>query len=65
MPKMGRPKINGQITTMLRVPDGVLDRVKEVLEDGEKQAEFLRLAVIREVERRERRGHGRRRRVRV
>jgi hypothetical protein len=50
---MGRPKTTGE-NTMARFPVGTLDRIKAVLQPGEKQADLVRAGVIAEVERRER-----------
>lgn len=50
---MGRPKINEE-QTPARLPAGTLERIDEVLENGEKRADFLRKAVERELKRRER-----------
>lgn len=37
-----------------RFPAGTLERMDEVLEDGEKRADLIRVAVERELKRRER-----------
>ena len=49
---VGRHRINGE-QTMARFPDGTLERIKGVLMEGEKQSDFIRLAVERELEKRE------------
>lgn len=49
---MGRPKINYE-ETPARLPKGLLARIGAVLADGEKRADFIREAVERELERRE------------
>lgn len=49
---MGRPKINYE-QTPARLPKGLLARIGAVLADGEKRADFIREAVERELERRE------------
>lgn len=49
----GRPRINHE-QIPARLPEGTLDRMDAVLEDGEKRADFLREAVDRELRRRER-----------
>lgn len=49
---VGRPRINGE-QTMARFRDGTLDRIKAILADGEKQSDFIRDAVEKELERRE------------
>jgi hypothetical protein len=51
---MGRKQINFE-QTIIRLPEGSLDRIKAVLEDSESQSDFLREAVERELKRRERR----------
>jgi hypothetical protein len=51
---MSRPQINHE-QTQARFPKGTLARIEAVLEDGERQADFLREAVERELKRRERR----------
>lgn len=51
-PGMGRHRINGE-QTMARFRDGTLERIKAVLRGGEKQADFIRGAVEREIARRE------------
>ena len=51
---VGRRRINGE-QTMARFPDGTLERIREVLLQNEKQSDFIRHAVERELERRERR----------
>lgn len=50
---VGRPRINGE-QTMARFRDGTLDRIKAVLTGNEKQSDFIRDAVERELDRRER-----------
>lgn len=49
---MGRKKINDE-QTPARFPAGTLDRIDEVLADGEKRADLIRQAVERELKRRE------------
>ena len=49
---MGRPRINSE-QTMARFREGTLARVKALLGEGEKQSDFIRDAVEREVDRRE------------
>ena len=49
---VGRPRINGE-QTMARFRDGTLERIKAVLTEREKQSDFIRDAVERELERRE------------
>jgi hypothetical protein len=49
---MGRKQVNGE-TTIIRLPDGTLDRVDSSLEDKEPRAAFFRKAVERELKRRE------------
>lgn len=49
---VGRPRINGE-QTPARFPDGTLARVDAALETGEKRSDFIRKAVDRELERRE------------
>ena len=49
---MGRKRINHE-EFMVRSPAGTGDRVASVLEKDEKQADFLREAVERELRRRE------------
>lgn len=51
---MGRKKINAE-QIPARLPEGTLDRMDAVLEDGEGRAEFIRVAIERELKRRERR----------
>lgn len=51
---VGRPRINGE-QTMARFREGTLDRVKAALVDNEKQSDFIREAVERELSRREKR----------
>jgi hypothetical protein len=51
---MGRKQINHE-QTIVRLPEGSLDRMRSVLADGESQSDFLREAVERELKRRERR----------
>jgi hypothetical protein len=48
---VGRPRINGE-QTMARFRDGTLDRIKALLAGNEKQSDFIREAVEREIERR-------------
>lgn len=50
---MGRTQINFE-SILSRHPEGTIDRIKESLEEGEAQADFMRLAVERELKRRER-----------
>jgi hypothetical protein len=50
---MGRKRINDE-QTPARVPAGTLKRVDEVLREGEKRADFIRVAIERELKRRER-----------
>ena len=50
---VGRPRINSE-KTMARFRAGTLARIKAVLGDDEKQSDFIRKAVEREIERRER-----------
>jgi len=51
--QVGRKKVNYE-QTPLRLPEGTLAKVEAALEDGEKRADFLRLAVETELVRRER-----------
>lgn len=51
-PGVGRPRINSEVTPA-RFPEGTLARIAAVLEDGEKQADFLREAVVKLCESRE------------
>lgn len=52
-PRMGRPPMN--IKPMLvRLPNGMDDRIDAVLEPKEKRADLIREAVEREIKRRER-----------
>jgi hypothetical protein len=50
---MGRKQINDE-QTVARFPAGTMDRIVATLEKGEKQADFLRKAIERELKRRER-----------
>lgn len=50
---MGRKQINSE-TTIIRLPEGTLERVDASLEDKEPRATFFRTAVERELKRRER-----------
>lgn len=50
---VGRPKINDE-NTMARFPEGTLARIKAALDEGEKQSDFIREAVEKELKRRER-----------
>lgn len=49
---VGRPKINEEGAPG-RFPAGTLARIRAVLADGERQSDFIRKAVERELERRE------------
>lgn len=49
---MGRKQINHE-QTPARFPEGTLDRIDSVLEDGEKRSDLIREAVEREIKRRE------------
>jgi len=51
---VGRPRINGE-QTPARFADGTLARIDVVLGENEKRSDFIRLAVDRELERREKR----------
>jgi metal-responsive CopG/Arc/MetJ family transcriptional regulator len=51
---MGRKQVNFE-QIPARLPDGTLDRMDAVLEEGEKRADFIRAAVERELKRREKR----------
>jgi metal-responsive CopG/Arc/MetJ family transcriptional regulator len=51
---MGRKQINAE-QTPARFPAGTLDRIDAVLEEGENRSEFIRIAVEKELKRRERR----------
>jgi hypothetical protein len=51
---MGRHRINHE-QTQARFPAGTLDRIEAVLEEGEKQSDFIRDSVEKELKRRERR----------
>lgn len=51
---MGRRQINHE-QTPARFPEGTLERIDAVLEDGEKRSDLIREAVEREVKKRERR----------
>lgn len=48
----GRPRINSE-STMARFPEGTISRIKAVLRDGEKQADFIRNTIELELRRRE------------
>jgi predicted DNA-binding protein len=50
---MGRKQINEE-TTIIRLPEGTLARIGEVLAEGEPRAAFLREAVEQALKRRER-----------
>jgi hypothetical protein len=50
---MGRKQINEE-QAPARFPAGTLARIAKTLENGEKQADFIRKAVERELKRRER-----------
>jgi Arc/MetJ-type ribon-helix-helix transcriptional regulator len=52
---MSREQINHE-NTMARFPDGTLDRIKDVLRDGEKQSDFIREAVETLLKKREKKG---------
>jgi hypothetical protein len=51
---MGRKQINHE-QTPARFPEGTLDRIDAVLEEGENRSDLIREAVDRELKRRERR----------
>lgn len=51
---MGRKQINHE-QTPARLPEGTLERMDAVLEEGEKRSDLIRQAVERELKRRERR----------
>lgn len=51
---MGRKRINDE-QTPARFPEGTLERIDRLLEDGETRADFIRDAVERELMRRQRR----------
>jgi len=51
---MGRKQINHE-QTVARLPEGTLARIDATLGEGEKQADFIREAVERELKRREKR----------
>lgn len=53
IPGMGRKQINHE-QTPARFPEGTLDRIDGVLEDGEKRSDLIREAVEREIKRRKR-----------
>jgi hypothetical protein len=53
--KMGRTQINFE-QIPARFPEGTKDRIRAVLEEGEKMADVIREALERELKRRERRG---------
>jgi hypothetical protein len=48
---MGRPKINAE-QTPARFPAGTLAEIDAALNEGEKRADFIRVAVERELQRR-------------
>lgn len=50
--RMGRKQINHE-QTPARFPEGTLARIDAVLADGEKRSDFIRMAVERELERRD------------
>jgi hypothetical protein len=50
---MGRKQVNAD-TTVIRLPEGFLERIDASLEDKEPRAAFFREAVERELKRRER-----------
>lgn len=50
---MGRHRINEE-QIPARLPAGTLDRMDEVLQEGEKRADLIREAIERELKRRER-----------
>lgn len=50
---VGRKRINEE-QVPARFPGGTLARIDAVLEEKEKRAEFIRIAIEREIERRER-----------
>lgn len=49
---MGRKQINAE-TTIIRLPEGTLERVDAALQDKEPRAGFFRTAVEKELKRRE------------
>jgi hypothetical protein len=49
---MSRPQINFE-QIPARFPEGTKDRIRAVLEDGEKMADVIRVSVERELKRRE------------
>lgn len=49
---MGRKQINHE-QTVARLPEGTLARIDATLSEGEKQADFVREAIERELKRRE------------
>jgi predicted DNA-binding protein len=51
--KMGRPSMNLK-ATVVRLPQGIDERIDAVLNDGEKRADLIRAAIERELKRRER-----------
>jgi hypothetical protein len=53
--QMSRPQINFE-QIPARFPEGTKDRMRAVLEDGEKLADVIRTAVEKELKRRERSG---------
>jgi len=60
MVSVGRTKINDE-QIPARLPKGTLARITAVLERGEKRSDFLRTAVERELQRRERKPRRRQR----
>lgn len=50
---MGRPAMNVK-AVVVRLPQGINERIDAVLDDGEKRADLIRQAVERELKRRER-----------
>jgi metal-responsive CopG/Arc/MetJ family transcriptional regulator len=51
MAKRGRPQINHE-QTPARFPEGTLERIDNVLEEGENRSDLIRQAVERELKRR-------------
>jgi predicted DNA-binding protein len=51
--EMGRPRMNVK-ATVVRLPHGMDTRIDAVLEVGEKRADLIRMAVEKELKRRER-----------
>lgn len=47
------PQPKGYVETMARLLPGTLERIWEVLEEKESQAQFMRLAIEKELKRRE------------